>query len=101
MLYTITMSGKMYHALRARDAMRNQNPTDRAAFAVFKEATPRQKGHGHSYVITGEKQIVDYILDHLHGLLSLAEAGIVPAYEFGATLRTMRRVANQEPIAVD
>jgi hypothetical protein len=97
MPYTITIPGSMYRALRERDALDNQNPNDQAAFKVFKSAVPRKAGRGHSYVITGEKRMVEYILEYLHSLLGLAEDRIVPAYELGTDLKTLRQVVYQEP----
>lgn len=97
MPYRITIPGKIYAALRERNALENQNPTDQAAFAVFKAAVPETKGNGRRYVVTGERQVVEYILDYLHSLLGLAEGRIVPAYELGTDIKTLRRVVVQRP----
>lgn len=102
-LYAIKMSARMYYALREREAMVSQNPVDQAARAVFMKAEPRTVGRGHTYVITGEKDIIHYILDYLDSLLGLSVEGIVPAYEFGCDIKTLRRVAGQraERVAVE
>lgn len=97
MPYRIAIPGTIYTALRERNALENQNPTDEAAFAIFKKAVPQRKGNGYRYVVTGEKEVVKYILDYLDSLLGLAEDRIVPAYEFGTDIKTLRRVVLQRP----
>lgn len=96
-LYSITMPGKMWEALREREAMVNNDPADKAARAAFMAAEPHTVGLGRTYVITGEKALVEHILDYLGSLLGLALDGIVPAYEFGCDLKTLRRVIGQQP----
>lgn len=101
MPYRITIPGKMYRALRGRNALENQNPKDQAAFAVFKEARRRQTGTGSQFIVTGPLEVVDHILDYLHSLVGLVEGGIVPAYEFGTTLQGLLKVVGQKPKHID
>jgi hypothetical protein len=99
-LYTVAMPGRLYQALEDWDTFCNSDPTDRAARTVFEKAERVKSGNGYRYVLTGERQVVQYVLDYLSSLLDLMAAGMRTFREYSTNRPELTKVISQELVPV-
>lgn len=94
-MLTIRIPARFYDALAERDSFTADNPTDRSALAVFKSAVPVRQGRGCSYVMTGEKDVLTYILDYFDSLVAMVDSGVHYASDFNLRYSELVRYAEQ------
>jgi hypothetical protein len=99
-MYVMNMPGKLYRALQERDAFHNPSTEDQAALAVFNNALIMSMGGGSRVHLVGSKETLDYICGYIGSLAELVRHRILPAREFGVSLRELERVAQRTPVPV-